>query len=162
VIFFQEQNMTKEKQIALYLYLFAVLAFAGCSGKLPATLGQFAPCPDSPNCVSTKATDDEHAIDPLPYSTTKANAKKRLLEIIHSLPRTQVATDQPDYLHIEFTSQVLRFVDDVEFYLGVTDRTIHFRSASRVGHSDLGVNRKRMEAIRKRFISSAPKANPEP
>jgi len=154
--------MTKEKQVALYFCLAAVLALAGCSGKLPATLGQFAPCPDAPNCVSTKATDDDHAIEPLPYSATKESAKKRLLEIIHSLPRTRVVTDQQDYLHVEFTSRVLRFIDDVEFYLGVTDRTIHFRSASRVGHSDLGVNRKRMEAIRKRFISSAPKANPEP
>ncbi|VAX28727.1 hypothetical protein MNBD_NITROSPINAE05-681 [hydrothermal vent metagenome] len=154
--------MTKGKWFLLYFFLIAVLALAGCSGQLPATLGQFAPCPDSPNCVSTQATDDDHAIDPFPYSATKANAKKHLLEIIHSLPRARVVTDQQDYLHVEFTSRVWRFIDDVEFYLGVTDRAIHFRSASRVGRSDLGVNRKRMEAIRKRFISAAPKANPEP
>jgi uncharacterized protein (DUF1499 family) len=154
--------MTKGKRFLLYCCLVAVPALAGCSGKVPATLGQFAPCPDSPNCVSTKATDDAHAIEPIPYSATKASAKKRLLEIIRSLPRSQVVTDDPNYLHVEFTSGVFRFIDDTEFYLGVTDALIHFRSASRVGHSDLGVNRKRMEAIRDSFISPAPQANPQP
>jgi uncharacterized protein (DUF1499 family) len=125
-------------------------------------LGQFAPCPNTPNCVSTQATDEEHAIDPIPHFGTVNSAKKNLLQIVHSLPRTRVVVDQEDYLHVEFTSLIFRFVDDAEFYLGVEDEMIHFRSPSRLGHSDLGANRKRMEAIRSRFISINSNRNPKP
>ena len=148
--------MSEKKRFLLYSCLAMILILTGCTGKTPTTLGQFAPCPDSPNCVSTQASDEKHAIDPISFSGTKGKAKNRLLEIIHSLPRTRVVTDTQDYLHVEFTSRVLRFVDDTEFYFGVTGGTIHFRSASRLGYSDLGANRKRMKTIRARFISSTP------
>ncbi len=152
--------MVGRKRFFLYFYLANFLALSGCAGNPPTSLGQFAACPDSPNCVSTQATDEKHAIDPIPFPGTKAEAKKRLLTIIHSLPRTRVVEDKPDYLHVEFTSRILRFIDDTEFFLGVTDRMIHFRSASRLGHSDLGANRQRMETIRERFISSSPAIKP--
>jgi len=148
--------MSEKKRFLFYSCLAVVLTLTGYAGKTPTTLGQFASCPDSPNCVSTQATDEEHAIDPISFSGNKAEAKNRLLGIIHSLPRTRVVTDTQDYLHVEFTSRVFRFVDDTEFYFGVTDGTIHFRSASRLGYSDLGANRKRMETIRARFITSTP------
>ena len=154
--------MSGKKQFFLYFFLAEVLALSGCAGNPPVNLGQFAPCPDSPNCVSTQAPDDKHAIDPFPYSGTKVEAKKRLLGVIHSLPRTRVVEDKPDYLHVEFTSRILRFVDDAEFFLGIEDATVHFRSASRLGFSDLGANRERMETIRARFISSGPSLDPKP
>ncbi len=154
--------MAGGKRFFLYLCLAQVLAISGCAGNPPTNLGQFAPCPDSPNCVSTQSTDEKHAINPIPYSGTKDEAKKRLLQIIHSLPRSQVIVDNQDYLHVEFTSLIFRFVDDTEFFLAVEDAMIHFRSASRLGNSDLGANRKRMEAIRSRFISLDPPINPEP
>ncbi len=141
------------KQFIYSFWLAQMLALSGCTGSLPPHLGQFAPCPDSPNCVSTQATDEEHAIAPISYDGTKEEAIERLLAIIHSLPRTQVVTEKTDYLHIEFTSRMLRFVDDVEFYFSEAG-VIHFRSASRIGRSDLGVNRKRMEDIRTRFNKS--------
>ena len=64
------------------------------------------------------------------------------------LPRAKLVEEDEDYLHYEFTSLLLRFVDDVEFVFDDATRTIHFRSASRTGYSDLGVNRRRMEEIR--------------
>ena len=111
------------------------------------------PCPDSPNCVSTLAPreDDRHAIAPYRYSKTTSDAKSVLKLIVGGLPRTQLVHEEDAYLHYEFTSLLLRFVDDVEFLLEDEIKTIHFRSASRVGYGDLGVNRRRMEEIRARL-----------
>jgi uncharacterized protein (DUF1499 family) len=79
----------------------------------------------------------------------RAEAKQALKEIVRSLPRTNLVEENETYLHYEFTSLLLRFVDDVEFLFDDETKTIHFRSASRTGYSDLGVNRRRMEEIRK-------------
>lgn len=109
---------------------------------------QLGPCPSSPNCVSTKAEDAGHAIAPFRYQKTRPEAKEALKAIVRSLPRTKLVEEDETYLHFEFTSLLLRFVDDVEFLLDDEAKTIHFRSASRTGHSDFGVNRRRMEDIR--------------
>jgi uncharacterized protein (DUF1499 family) len=107
-----------------------------------------SPCPSSPNCVSTQAQDESHAIAPLRYQKTRAEAKEALKAIIRTLPRTTLVEEDDTYLHYEFTSLLLRFVDDVEFLFDDEAKTIHFRSASRTGYGDLGVNRRRMEEIR--------------
>jgi uncharacterized protein (DUF1499 family) len=71
-----------------------------------------------------------------------------LKTVLTTLPRTKLVDEDESYLHYEFTSLLLRFVDDVEFLFDEATKTIHFRSASRLGHSDFGVNRKRMEQMR--------------
>jgi uncharacterized protein (DUF1499 family) len=106
------------------------------------------PCPSSPNCVSTHATDEGHAIAPFRYRKSRAEAKESLKAIVQAMPRTRLVEEDESYLHYEFTSLLLRFVDDVEFLFDDGSKTIHFRSASRTGYGDLGVNRKRMEEIR--------------
>jgi uncharacterized protein (DUF1499 family) len=110
---------------------------------------QLPPCPASPNCVSTKAEDAGHAIAPFRYQKTRPEAKEALKTIVRSLPRTKLVQEDETYLHFEFTSLLFRFVDDVEFLFDDEAKTIHFRSASRTGRSDFGVNRRRMEDIRK-------------
>ncbi len=105
-------------------------------------------CPSSPNCVSTQAQDEGHAIAPFRYRKSRAEAKEALKEALRSLPRMQLVEEDETYLHYEATSLLLRFVDDVEFLLDDAAKTIHFRSASRTGYGDLGVNRKRMEQVR--------------
>ncbi|MDF0668588.1 MAG: DUF1499 domain-containing protein [Nitrospira sp.] len=107
-----------------------------------------SPCPSSPNCVSTQATDEGHTIAPFLYTKARAEAKEALKTVLTTLPRTKLVDEDESYLHYEFTSLLLRFVDDVEFLFDETTKTIHFRSASRLGHSDLGVNRRRMEQVR--------------
>jgi uncharacterized protein (DUF1499 family) len=109
-----------------------------------------APCPSSPNCVSTLASaqDERHAIAPFRYRKSLAEAKEALKTAIATLPRTKLVEEDEAYLHYEFTSRLLRFVDDVEFVLDEGTKTIHFRSASRIGYGDHGVNRDRMENIR--------------
>jgi uncharacterized protein (DUF1499 family) len=79
---------------------------------------------------------------------------ERLLAVLGSMKRVEIVTREEGYLHAEFTSAVFRFVDDVEFSIDDRNNVIHVRSASRLGFSDLGVNRRRVEDIRKRFASS--------
>lgn len=107
------------------------------------------PCPFSPNCVSTQATDDGHAIAPIRYRKARAEAKEALKQAIRLLPRVTLVEEDESYLHYEFTSFLIRFVDDVEFVFDDATKMLHFRSASRTGYGDFGVNRKRMEEIRR-------------
>jgi uncharacterized protein (DUF1499 family) len=106
------------------------------------------PCPASPNCVSTQTYDAGHGITPIGYRKSLGEAKEVLKTVVQSLARTKLVQEDDSYLHYEFTSFLFRFVDDVEFLFDDYTKTIHFRSASRTGYSDLGVNRRRMEQIR--------------
>lgn len=108
-------------------------------------------CPKSPNCVSSQSADSEHAIAPIDYSGHRAGAMTQMKKVLVSMKRTKIVEEKDDYLHAEAQSLIFRFVDDVEFYFPEDVPVIHVRSASRTGYSDLGVNRKRIEEIRKRF-----------
>lgn len=111
------------------------------------------PCPSKPNCVSSLATDESHYVDPFSSYGDPAEAFDRLVEIIESHPRTEIKLRTATYLHAVFRSAILRFADDVEFTvdLGTQPQLIHVRSASRIGYSDLGVNRKRIEKLHAAF-----------
>jgi len=117
------------------------------SQTLPVTglvAGQMRACPDTPNCVSSQADagDESHAVSPISGADWQAFRQA----IVATGGR--VVQDDGRYLHATFTSKVFRFVDDVEALRDDAEGVIHIRSASRVGHSDLGANRKRVEAIR--------------
>ena len=128
------------------------------SGTRPDNLGvnngKLAACPNSPNCVSSQSpsSDETHFIQPLKYTSTPEKALADLKATIESEDRTKIIEESPDYLYAEFKSALMGFVDDVEFYLDSSSNTIHVRSASRLGQSDLGVNRKRIETIRTNLI----------
>ena len=109
------------------------------------------PCPKSPNCVLSQASDPKHQIQPIHYSTPVETAKERLNKVILSMDGTRIITQDEVYWHAEFTTRWLRFIDDVEFYFHESEALIHLRSASRSGYWDLGVNRKRTKEIRSRF-----------
>ena len=148
----EPRKPASNSMIRNYAFLILVLILlANCSGTKPILIGQFPPCPDKPNCVSSKSSLSLHKIAPLTYKGNSKDAREKLSGIINSLPRTQISMDNDNFIHVEFTSKIFRFVDDVEFYCE-SPGTIHFRSASRVGHSDMGVNRDRMEEIRRLFI----------
>ncbi len=129
--------------------------FTGCSVRIPGYVGlrdgKLSECPDSPNCVSSQTVKKDHAINPLSYNGSYSDAKQALLSIISSLPRTKIIADNDWYIHVTFTSHLMRFVDDVEFLFDDTNKKIYVRSASRVGYSDMGVNRKRIEDLRQRL-----------
>lgn len=140
------------KQLPLLSVLFVLLACSGSNAdEAGITSGKLPPCPDKPNCVSSQSTDQRHAIAPLRYDGSSEKAKQDLIKTIETLKRARVVKVEGDFIHAEFTSAFFRFVDDVDFILDDRAKTIHVRSASRVGYSDLGVNRRRVTEIRARF-----------
>jgi uncharacterized protein (DUF1499 family) len=120
------------------------------SGTRPSNIGlkdgKLAACPSSPNCVNSQADDRQHGISPLEFNGDAVTAMEKLAGVVAAIPRTQVIQSKSDYLYVEFSTPLMGFVDDVEFYCD--GKAIQVRSASRLGYSDLGVNRKRIEAIR--------------
>lgn len=108
--------------------------------------GKFYPCPKSPNCVSTQSTDEKHKMGPLSFNTLE-EAKTKIKGIIGTFKRTKLVTENDNYLHYEFRTATFKFVDDVEFYFDDSAKLVHFRSAARMGWSDLGVNKKRMKKV---------------
>jgi len=125
-----------------------VLVFAGALHGED-TVSRLKACPASPNCVlSTATADEKHRIAPFPFTGSPAEALARVKAAALSFPRTAVVEEAPGYLKMTFTSALFRFVDDVELEVDESAKVVNVRSASRVGHSDLGANRKRVEAIR--------------
>jgi uncharacterized protein (DUF1499 family) len=118
--------------------------------------GRLAECPNTPNCVCSQANDEPHRTEPLHFQGSPEAAMVRLRGVLGAWPRTRVVSDTEDYIHVECTSLIFRFVDDVEFLLDRASGVIHCRSASRVGHSDLGANRRRIEALREAFTQNIP------
>jgi uncharacterized protein (DUF1499 family) len=105
--------------------------------------GRLAPCKRSPNCVSSQASpsDPEHYIAPIHGSLAAAR------NAVESLPRTTIIREEKNYLYAEFRTKLLGYVDDVEFFFD--GQVIQVRSCSRLGRRDFGVNRKRVEALRR-------------
>ena len=138
--------------IVLIVGAFAMMSiFSRKPTNLGVVDGRLADCPSSPNCVATQAGDADHRMEPIPFTGSSDEAMQRIKDLIAEMPRTKLVTVEDSYLHAEFRSALFRFVDDVEFLIDPEEQIVHFRSASRVGHSDLGVNRRRMEWIRKAF-----------
>jgi uncharacterized protein (DUF1499 family) len=116
---------------------------------------RLSPCPNSPNCVSSQSTDSARFIEPLRYTGRLADARQKLIDLLENSKRTRLISVETDYLHAEFRSLILNFVDDVEFYFSSEDPIVHVRSASRTGYYDFGVNRRRVERLRATFENSA-------
>jgi uncharacterized protein (DUF1499 family) len=113
--------------------------------------GKLLPCPDKPNCVCSQAADDAHHVEPITFTGPPEQAWQRLRTALERQPRVQIVEATDTYLRAEATTLFCRFIDDVEFVLDAAAQVIHCRSASRLGHSDLGVNRERIEAVRAAF-----------
>ena len=126
------------------------------SGKRPDNLGvnqgKLLDCPSTPNCVCSQADtgDQEHFIEPIASNKAPGDAIAALKTIIEGMERSTINEATTNYLYAEFASKIMGFVDDIEFYVEPSG-LIHVRSAARLGKSDLGVNRKRVETIREKF-----------
>lgn len=134
--------------------------WSGCAAPRPDNLGlnagRLSDCPSSPNCVSSQAdpADSEHYVPPLKFDGDAHVAFERATVAALSLPGARLYQTHTDYVWFEFTSRVMRFVDDLELVLDAPARVIHLRSASRIGYSDLGANRKRVEALRAAYTAT--------
>ncbi|MCA9040669.1 MAG: DUF1499 domain-containing protein [Planctomycetaceae bacterium] len=135
------------------LFFFALGAYSWWPPVTGLVEGKLRPCPDSPNCVSSQApADDSHYITPLSYQEETASENRaKVKEVLAQFPRVNIIAEEENYLHVTFTSAFFRYTDDVEFLFDEASRLIEVRSASRVGYSDMGANRKRVEEIRTRW-----------
>lgn len=136
--------------LAIYARIVAVPLDLGVNG------GLLAPCPASPNCVSSQTVpaDREHFLPPWRLTLTLPEEQTRLRAILAAQPRTTILRDEPGYLHAVVRSALFGFPDDVEFFLDPDAGLIHFRSAARLGQGDFGVNRARIEALSAAFHSA--------
>ncbi|MDA0280171.1 MAG: DUF1499 domain-containing protein [Proteobacteria bacterium] len=127
--------------------LLALLPFlTACAGEPPQDIGvrdgRLIACPESPNCVSSYESSEEHSIAALDGNLNQ------IQQILLTMDGANIVEQSSNYLYAEFTSSLMGYVDDVEFLYDAASNTTHIRSASRVGYSDMGANRGRVEAIR--------------
>ncbi|CAM2778778.1 DUF1499 domain-containing protein [Vibrio neptunius] len=127
------------------LLLITLLGLTACSQGVQDMSDRTAsPCGDKPNCVSTQDTRPEHNL--APFELNDGVTLDQIEAVVLKEPRTKTAKKSADYLRVEFTSKIMRFVDDLE--LRIEGNSLIVRSESRTGHSDFGVNRKRADALR--------------
>jgi uncharacterized protein (DUF1499 family) len=133
--------------ISLYFVFLSLTAKPPQAGLVN---GRLRPCPATPNCVCSEDPNLPSGIMPLAFADAPAAAWNKLKNAVQAAGG-KIQTERDGYLHVTFTSRLFRFVDDVEFRLISADGHIHMRSASQVGRSDFGVNRKRLERLRALF-----------
>ena len=121
------------------------LLLACGGGQVPPLPAVLAPCPGKPNCVYSRATEERHAIEPFPAGDA---TWETLHHVVMAMENVELLHEEPTYRQYVFSTALWGFRDDVQFELASEDGLIHVRSASRVGQSDLGVNRKRVETLR--------------
>jgi len=142
------------------LSLFGIISsflLMGCTGTMPdlgINNGRLTPCPKTPNCVNSQAVGEKCYIQPIEYTGAQQKARFHLLQVLESEDQAKILTTQENYVRAEFKSAFFGFVDDVEFYFSesqTSEKVIHVRSASRIGYSDFGTNRKRIERIKSKL-----------
>jgi uncharacterized protein (DUF1499 family) len=116
--------------------------------------GHLSDCPQTPNCVSSRAQDQQHRIDPFSIQGTQEEIIAHLKTASATIPRLEIVAEDGAYLRLQATSLLFRFVDDVEFLIDDETGLVQVRSASRVGYSDMGTNRSRLENIREALAES--------
>ena len=140
--------------IILFIIAFMVLGHHSRSGA-PSGIseGRLSACPDKPNCVCSEYKEDtDHYIEPLIIPHITSDTLNIILNSIHETGGT-IEAESRDYLAAAYSSSVFGFLDDLEVRIDHNKNEIHFRSASRVGRSDLGVNRKRVGSVKSLILS---------
>lgn len=136
--------------VAAYLvYMFGLAVYSWQRPELGLVNGTLSPCGSKPNCVCSQGSPAERTVAALPIgNASPVEAFERARDSVESLPRVTLITAESGYARYECCTQLFRFADDVELLLDEAAGVIHVRSSSRVGYSDMGVNRKRVEEIR--------------
>jgi len=115
--------------------------------------GKLAPMPSKPNAVSSQTNIADKKVEPLMFKASPEETLKAVQEVLATMGGNEVQTQESDYIYTVFTTPTMRYHDDVEVYLDTDAQLLHFRSQSRAGHSDMGVNRKRYEAFRELYLN---------
>lgn len=145
--------------IVITILIIVVVSAVTKNSAVPSNLGVkeglLAPLPDSPNAVSSQTDQVDKRVEPFPYSGNLEQTKALIKKAASDFGGAQIFVEKPDYLHLVFTVPFIPFKDDVEFFFSEMERVVHYRSASRLGYSDLGVNRKRYERLRSLYEQAA-------
>lgn len=113
--------------------------------------GQLQPLGSKPNGVSTQTDRGSKRVEPWSFGEDLTTTKAAVLSAVDGYGGGEIVTDDGPYVRVVFTTPRLRFHDDAEFYLDESAREVHFRSESRAGYSDVGLNRKRFEALKQLY-----------
>lgn len=146
-----------KRSVKLLVITCVCLVVSACSGTRPAYLGTeqsaLTLCPSTPNCVSSLPDEDsDHTISAIPFSD-QSSMHSALIEAVNANASAELIVNTPNYVYAEYTSSLMKYVDDVEFLFSTSEKVIHVRSASRVGRSDFGVNRDRIEQLRSQLTN---------
>lgn len=121
------------------------------NNKIPSDLGAengtLSSVPRSPNAVSSQSDDPEKKVNPFPYKNSTVETKQAVLNVLEKYGKIKIITNNKNYIHAVSKSGVMRYKDDLEFYFDEKLQVVHFRSASRIGYSDMGLNRKRYNIL---------------
>jgi uncharacterized protein (DUF1499 family) len=159
-----------KKEIKIMMYAFLILAVVICGAMVALSVvslkpgqtglinGRLRPCPDTPNCVCSEYPDSPGYIQAISFTGDPTSALKKAKAIIDQM-NGKISAEHEGYLHAVFLSPLFRFKDDLEIRLEGDLRLVHIRSASRVGHSDLGANRKRAKRFCDNFKLNMDAAN---
>ena len=146
--------MKKMLKVIIGSFVFVTI-FWGCSGNKTERhnmeSSDFLDCPDMPNCVSSLSKNPKHRIEPFKLKKDHKTGWDIVQKTVGSLPRTKIVSADNSDIHAECRSMIFRFVDDLMLHLIPSNGIIHIRSASRTGYSDLGVNGRRVESLRKKL-----------
>jgi uncharacterized protein (DUF1499 family) len=127
-----------------------IFMITGCSAVRSEDAGStpLLSCPESPNCVTTEAPDNQHKIDVFHLKGDFTKNWPEIQHVVAALPRSTFIKADETYLHATFKSRVFQFVDDLELFLNPLNGIISIRSAAQTGYLDFGVNRRRVEQLR--------------
>jgi uncharacterized protein (DUF1499 family) len=135
----------------LFIIIVIILIIIYLNNKVPnlgIKDGQLKDLPTSPNAVSSQTEDSKRYVDPL---LLKSNSYEILIDMLNDLDEAKIVKKNPNYIHAVFSTRI-GFKDDVEFYFDEENKVIHFRSASRLGYSDMGKNKDRYEKIKNLYL----------
>ncbi|PKM57420.1 MAG: DUF1499 domain-containing protein [Firmicutes bacterium HGW-Firmicutes-3] len=121
--------------------------------KLGVVEGRLTDMPQSPNAVSSQTTDEDKKVEPFPYKETLKLTKDGIKLAVKAYGNAEIVEEKADYLRLVFTTGLMRYKDDIEFYFDDQNKVVHFRSASRMGYSDMGKNRERYNVLYDYYIN---------
>jgi len=151
----------KKIMLILYIVLGLIVILAGqmiiTNMRIPKNLGvnngMFAPMPKSPNAVSSQSDDPDYHVEPFPFKENLEHTKAVIINAIESYGNAEIITNESNYIHAIFTTSKMRFHDDVEIYFNESAGIVEYRSASRVGYSDMGLNKERYNKLYEYYTS---------
>jgi len=120
--------------------------------NLGETNGSLASLPRTPNAISSQTADIRKKVEPFPFKKNLTESKNSIKIILEDFEGLTIVHEAKNYIHALSTSKTMRFHDDIEFFFDERSKVVHFRSASRIGYSDMNVNRNRYERLKESYM----------